>query len=396
MKKTISILVLFALLFSLAFAGMATAYAAEAAIEDAISTRDEHEYVSELLGIRAVFDEDWRLLSEEEIADVMGYVAAGYADETLAEILRDSSAVCDLYAVWQDGSGDNVNLQLEDLGALYGLTMGEEAYLKVALPRLEQGLTQMGVEHLETVQEEYYFAGRNRFSVLLVGESGGVAFTERIVVMKGGRYMASLSVFSTEAQRIDDILAFFEPLELDAEEALGSKQGNTYRSELLGVEAVFADNWHILSPEETAQVMGYMADGMDDEALAELLRSSGSTCDLYVICMDQSGQNLNIQLEDLGTLYGVILSEAKYAELALPQLESAFGQIGFQNVKLTTGDYVFAGRTHVSVLVSAEVNGTPVYERLVLVKAGHFMATVTAFAMQQEQLDTILAQFHAA
>ena len=53
----------------------------------------------------------------------------------------------------------------------------------------------------------------------------------------------------------------------------------------------------------TAQLLGYVADAVDNEALAELLSSTGMISDLYAMATDQSGDNINIQLEDLGKLY---------------------------------------------------------------------------------------------
>ena len=180
---------------------------------------------------------------------------------------------------------------------------------------------------------------------------------------------------------------------VEAEDILGEKTETSYASKFLGIQATFPDNWTVLDDEQTAQVMGYVADVIDSEDLAELLRESGSACDLYAMAVDQSGDNLNIQLEDLGTLYGIVLSEEKYLEIAAPQLEDAMGQMGMENVQLEKGTYSFAGQDHVSVRLTATYSGVPIVERLVLLKAGNYMGVVTAFSLDESRVDAVLACF---
>lgn len=396
MKKAITILLALCMLLGAAALGTGTAFAAAAVdTQSILGTKVDNVYTSELLGIQAAFDDDWYLLSDEETAEVMGYTANLAGNEVLKDALEKSGAVCDLYAMRTDGSGDNINLQLEDIGKLYGSFLSEDAYLTIALPKLEEGLKQMGVENLKTERQEYDFAGDTRQSVLVTGSSSGVNFQERIVVLKSGQYIASLSAFSTNAARLDEMLAVFEPLEVeqDAEDALGEKEGSRYESELLGVAVDFPDNWYLLSPEETAQVMGLVADGMDDEALAAQLRDAGTACDLYAVALDDSGDNVNIQLEDLGLLYGAVLTPKQYAEIALPQLKPALEQAGFQHVQIEMEDYEFAGRDRVSLLVTGDVNGVPVYERMILIKGGQYMGAITAFSLDLSRIDALFARF---
>ena len=396
MKKAISFLLTLCMLLTLAVFGTGTAFAAEPAVEESVmGSREGNEYVSELLGIRATFSEDWHLLDEEEIAELMGYTADLITDETLSDALRESGSVCDLYAVRSDGSGDNLNVQLEDLGKLYGSFLSEEAYLSIALPKLEEALGNLDIQDLALERQEFDFAGDTRQSVLITGSSGGVAFVERMIFLKSGQYMASLTAFSTDSARLDEMLAVFEALDeqVDTADALGEKQGNRYESELLGIAVDFPENWYILSPEETAQAMGAVADTINDETLADQLRQAGSTCDLYAIALDESGDNLNIQLEDLGYLYGVLLTPKEYAEIALPQLKPALEQVGFTNVQIETENYEFAGRDRVSLLVTAEMNGVPVLERMILIKSGQYMASITVFSTDAERVDALLGQF---
>ena len=179
----------------------------------------------------------------------------------------------------------------------------------------------------------------------------------------------------------------------DTQSVLGVKENKVYVSELLGIAVDFPEIWYLLSAEETAQVIGVVADDLDDEALADQLRDAGTTCDLYAVALDESGDNVNIQLENLGLLYGTILTPKQYANIALPQVKPALEQAGFQHVQIEMVDYEFAGRDRVSLLVTGDMNGVPVYERMILIKSGQYMGAITAFSTDLERIDALLARF---
>ena len=181
----------------------------------------------------------------------------------------------------------------------------------------------------------------------------------------------------------------------EAEEMIGEKSGNSYANETLGIRAEFPDNWTILDDEQTAQMLGIVADNFSEVDLAEQLRESGSLYDLYAMTVDQSGDNVNVVIEDLGIVNGIIIDEAKYLELAEKQLDTTFAQMGITDVTLDKGTYSFAGEDHVSVLISGNYSGMPIYERMVLLKAGNYMGVVTAFSLDTEQLENIMGFFSA-
>lgn len=189
--------------------------------------------------------------------------------------------------------------------------------------------------------------------------------------------------------------AFAAEPEKDAAEVLGVKDGNTYANEFLGIMASFAEDWAVLSDEETAEAMGYVADNLENVELAEQLRSSGVVCDLYAMALDNSGDNINIQLENLGFLYGLTMSEDAYYKAAVPQLEDALNQMGLTNLSIEKETIDFAGEEHLSCLVSGEYNGVPLYERMVMLKAGSYMATVTAFSFDLQSAEAMIALFEA-
>ena len=183
--------------------------------------------------------------------------------------------------------------------------------------------------------------------------------------------------------------------EEEAETILGLKEGNVYLSEFLGVTAVFDENWVLLSDEEAQEAMGHVADSFEDEDLAKLLRESGTVCDLFAVAQDGSGDSVNIQLENLGLLYGMVLSETAYAKRMLEPLKSSLEPMGLEDVEIGQESIDFAGEEHLSLTVSGEMNGAELYERLVLLKAGSYMATVTYASLNSRNADRLPELFFA-
>lgn len=186
-----------------------------------------------------------------------------------------------------------------------------------------------------------------------------------------------------------------EEEEVQADEMLGEKSENHYANKALGIQADFPENWSILSEEETAQVLGVASESFSDEDLAKQLQESGSLYDLYAMAMDQSGDNVNVVIENLGVIYGIVIDEEKYLELAEEQLENSLSQMGVTGAKLEKQSYSFAGADRLSVLITGSYSGVPIYERMILIKAGKFMGLITAFSLDEARLDEIMGRFAA-
>ena len=192
MKRALSLVLCLCLVFSLVPAACADGEA-----ETILGLKEGNIYLSEFLGVTAVFDEDWVLLSDEEAQEAMGHVADSFEDEDLAKLLRESGTVCDLFAVAQDGSGDSV-----------------KAYAKRMLEPLKSSLEPMGLEDVEIGQESIDFAGTKHLSLTVSGRMNGAELYERLVLLKAGSYMATVTYAS-----LDRLPELFFALDANASEA---------------------------------------------------------------------------------------------------------------------------------------------------------------------------------
>ncbi len=186
-----------------------------------------------------------------------------------------------------------------------------------------------------------------------------------------------------------------EEEKIDAQDMVGEKDATSYANKGLGIRVSVPATWQVLSDEQTAQLMGQLAENVDSESLAEALSTAGSMCDMYAVALDGGGDNVNITIEDLGILYGIALDEEKYLEIGLKNLEGSLGQMGITNIRVEKETFPFAGGDRFSALIKADFNGKPMYERMVLLKVGRYMGLVTSFSFDEGRMNDILNCFEA-
>lgn len=181
----------------------------ELAAEDLIGEKSGSSYVNQALGVRAELPEDWQQLNNEEIAEAMGYAKDQVTDEKVAAMLEESGSVCDFYAVKTDGSGCNINIQVQKLNVIQGAALTEEDILSSSVDAVKQGLESIGFENVEISQEMMRFAGAEHASLSSTATYSGVPVYERQVLVKAGRYIGIVTVFAFDRESVDAYLAFF-------------------------------------------------------------------------------------------------------------------------------------------------------------------------------------------
>lgn len=180
---------------------------------------------------------------------------------------------------------------------------------------------------------------------------------------------------------------------------LGTMNGGVYANEFLGLGCTLDENWTYFSEEELLELNGLTAEMVQDEDIAEMLENSNTIYDMYAMAEDGL-VTINITLENVGVLYGMALSEERYLEIASDLLESTLASSGLEDVELTAGTATFAGEEHGCIWLSAslaisEEESVPVYEMLVCIKKGNYMANVTLCSYQEDITDTLAALFYA-
>ena len=93
----------------------------------------------------------------------------------------------------------------------------------------------------------------------------------------------------------------------------------------VGIGCQLSDDWTYYTDEQLAELSGVVAES--SEEMQKAMEDGKSTYDMFASAMEGL-VTINVVYEDLGALYGKLLDEAGYLEIAVPKLEDASGLHG--------------------------------------------------------------------
>lgn len=208
MKRAFTLFLALAMVLTLA--GISPAARAEDEFD--IGTTQDNTYWNETLKIGCALDENWYFFNEEEILQANS-MTVEKLDGKLAEMVKDGGSMIDMFAQNLE-TGATVNLVVERLSVVNSLIIDEKKYLDLSQPTLEESMAQLGIEDVEITQESMDFLGQEHQSIVITGSFNGVPVCETLVVVKSGRNMTVITVFSVIEGEAEEVLAgFFDSLD---------------------------------------------------------------------------------------------------------------------------------------------------------------------------------------
>ena len=173
----------------------------------------------------------------------------------------------------------------------------------------------------------------------------------------------------------------------------GLTLGNVYNHSYFGFKCVLPEGWSFYTDEQIAQLQGYTQDMMGQD-YADIIEKSGSAMEMFA-AEDSTGglYTLNVVVEKLPS---AALSEEKYVESCLDKTKAALESAGFQIDVCKAATVQFAGKTHAAIEIQGSYMGVDLYETLVVVKEGKYLACVTAGSYMENYTSDILGFFAAA
>ncbi len=192
-----------------------------------------------------------------------------------------------------------------------------------------------------------------------------------------------------------------EPAEPEPEEpaeeeySMGITIGGTYTNDFAGLSCTLDENWMFFDEAQLAELNGLTLEMFDDEAIRQAMEDSGAVYDMYAARLDGMG-SINIIFENLGLLYGSVLSEADYAQLATQNLEPSLASAGFSDLSCEIVTVDFCGSEHTAIRIEGILQEIPIYEILVLQKVGNYMMNITFASYVEDLTADMLSSFSAA
>lgn len=191
----------------------------------------------------------------------------------------------------------------------------------------------------------------------------------------------------TEKKDEKDVVEKEETVDL----SMGKAEGNVYESEFLGVGFKLPEGWTFYTAEQIKELNGLTTD-MLDEDIAETIKNASIVYDM--MALDNAGNSTNVNIEKVNAAQAAIITEEKYAEIAIPSLKNALSSMGFSSVTAEASTTKFAGEDAVCIDIVCSNGTVTMYEKVVCKKIGTYMAAITVASAQTDTTENILGQFY--
>lgn len=178
-----------------------------------------------------------------------------------------------------------------------------------------------------------------------------------------------------------------------ADFGMGKSTGNVYENEFLGLGCKLDSDWVFLTDEEIAQLNGATIDMLDDE-MAELMENANVIYDMQATAGDSLAM-VSVNFENLGLLYGKVLSEESYVDLSIPNIETAMKSAGATIISNEKATFEVGGKTRNGIKLHTTINGVDIYQSLICIKCGDYMANVAVTTYLEDTTADLLAKFYA-
>ena len=173
---------------------------------------------------------------------------------------------------------------------------------------------------------------------------------------------------------------------------VGQTVNNVYTNEFLGISCQLDDSWMVYNEEQLAQLAGLTADILDNEKFEQAIEQGVVITAFYA--QGQGGAaNMNLTLERLSLINGILMDEESYVELAKDQLKTALETAGCINVSVEPAKFQFADAERHGAKVYANLQGVDVYENIICIKNGNYMACVVVCSAGTDTTESMMAMF---
>ena len=171
---------------------------------------DGNTYTNEYFGFAATLDENWTMLTKDQITQITGQTAEALNDENLAKMYDDGKVVMEMYGVRSDNS--TVNITVENLGTINGAKYDESGYVDESLKQLPDQLSAGGSTDIKTEKTTVTFAGTEHDGITITASVQSTAVHEVLACVKVGNYVAVITAVTFGDSNPSEILDLFKAI----------------------------------------------------------------------------------------------------------------------------------------------------------------------------------------
>lgn len=180
--------------------------------------------------------------------------------------------------------------------------------------------------------------------------------------------------------------------EEEKELTLGNVDGNTYKSDFIGIGCTLDDDgWVFYDDEQIAQINGITQSYYDEDYL-EKVKNAAVYTDMYAV-NQETASTINVSFQK-GTKMAVLLTDIdKALTSSVGATESTFANMGGKNFKYELCDVKIGDETFRGMDIYVELNGVPVYETMFCIKCGEYFVFVCVGTFGEDTTDGVLDTF---
>lgn len=203
-------------------------------------------------------------------------------------------------------------------------------------------------------------------------------------------------------------VSFFEKTEVTVDEqqkleetaedtvTLGVVEGSEYRNDWIGYGCTVPSGWSYASSEYLLQAnQDFLEDveNLEDEELRESLSNVQQYTEMYTEAPDGLC-NINITVENLGLVYGTVISLESYIDMACETLGYTLVQMGYDSAEVTRGTIMFDGEERPTIVLVGQVQGNTLYQLMVPVKVDRHIANICFTSFLTNETEEMAAWFY--
>lgn len=173
-----------------------------------LGTTESNTYKNEFLGISCTLSSEWVFYTDEQLRE-LNNIVGDVAGEELAEKLEKASIIYDMCVTnVNDNSNINVNLEKVTPSQLKNTTV--KALLESQIDVIKTAYENMGLTNIKVQYQKITVDGKEFDALVYSASAQGVGLYGTAFSFIKGNYMANVTVTTTQTNKVDKILGYFE------------------------------------------------------------------------------------------------------------------------------------------------------------------------------------------
>lgn len=172
-------------------------------------------YQNDYFGYKCVLPEDWYVLNDEEISELIGETNEAFSDSESFKLIRksldDGASITEFYAYSGDYS-QTINIVLSK-GKLLDLLLPNPILLETAMLVSATALEDMGLTNISHKIDKADFLGKENYALNIEGDIQSDTLYQVTFLLRKGFYLSTVSVSGYDQDSLQSLLDYFQVIQ---------------------------------------------------------------------------------------------------------------------------------------------------------------------------------------